>query len=298
MHIITGNSHPVLFKELCLSLNLSPLKAQITSADDQEIRIKVLGSVERQEILVVQSICNPVNNNLMELLLLIDALKKVSASKINLLIPYFGYSRQDKKTPNCPAIVAKLIANLIAVVGASSVTTVDLHSPQLEGFFDIPINNLSTMQIFAKDISEKFNKDKIVIVSPDFGGIKRARDLADFLKVELVILEKSRINSSQVEIKHALGNIHGKVCILLDDLVDTANTLTQASLFLKQAGGKSIHAYVTHGVFSLGAMEKIERSPIINCTITNTIPFIMHNKLRILSIIPLLKAAIGGTKLD
>jgi len=294
MEIITGNANPKLAQEICKYLKIPLGDALVTTFNEGEIRVKINKNVRGKDVFIVQPTCPPVNNNLMELLVLIDALKRASAKRITAVLPYFGYARQDRKDQPRVPITAKLVANLITTAGADRVLTVDLHAGQIQGFFDIPMDHLYAVNIFVSHI-KKIKLKNLVIVSPDVGGIKMARAYAKKFEAPLAIVDKRRISGEDTEAMNILGDIKGKNLIIVDDLVATASSLVEAASALKKQGGKDIYAAITHPVLSGPAIRRINDSDIKKLFVTNTIPVEngkKHKKIEVLSIAPLLAEAI------
>ena len=294
MNIITGNANPKLAQEICNYLKISLSDALVSTFSEGEIRVKIDENVRGKDVFIVQPTCPPVNNNLMELLILIDALKRASAKRITAVLPYFGYARQDRKDQPRVPITAKLVANLITKAGADRILTVDLHAGQIQGIFDIPMDHLYAVNIFVSHIKKIKLKD-IVIVSPDVGGIKMARAYAKKFEAPLAIVDKRRISGEDTEAMNILGDIKGKNLIIVDDLVATASSLVEAAAALKKHGGKDIYAAITHPILSGPAIKRISDSSIKKLFVTNTIPVEngkKHKKIEVLSIAPLLAEAI------
>jgi len=294
MNIFTGNANPKLAKEICKYLKMPLGDALVTTFSEGEIRVKINENVRGRDVFIIQPTCAPVNNNLMELLILIDSLKRASAKRITAVLPYFGYARQDRKDQPRVPITAKLVANLITTAGVDRVLTVDLHAGQIQGFFDIPMDHLYAVNIFVSHIKKIKLKD-IVIVSPDVGGIKMARAYAKKFEAPLAIVDKRRISGEDTEAMNILGEIKGKNLIIVDDLVATASSLVEAAVALKKQGGKEIYASITHPVLSGLAIKRINDSSIKKVFVTNTIPVEngkKHKKIEVLSIAPLLAEAI------
>jgi len=294
MNIFTGNANPKLAKEICKYLKMPLGDALVTTFSEGEIRVKINENVRGRDVFIIQPTCAPVNNNLMELLILIDSLKRASAKRITAVLPYFGYARQDRKDQPRVPITAKLVANLITTAGVDRVLTVDLHAGQIQGFFDIPMDHLYAVNIFVSYIKKIKLKD-IVIVSPDVGGIKMARAYAKKFEAPLAIVDKRRISGEDTEAMNILGEIKGKNLIIVDDLVATASSLVEAAVALKKQGGKEIYAAITHPVLSELAIKRINDSSIKKVFVTNTIPVEngkKHKKIEVLSIAPLLAEAI------
>lgn len=292
--IFTGNSNPELAKEICDYLDMPMADVLVTTFSEGEIRIKINENVRGKDVFVVQSTCPPVNNNLMELLILIDALRRASAKRITAVLPFFGYARQDRKDQPRVPITAKLVANLLTTAGADRVLTVDLHAGQIQGFFDIPLDHLYAVNVFVSHIHKLKIKD-IVVVSPDVGGIKMARSYAKRFDAPLAIVDKRRISGEDTEAMNILGEVKGKNLIIIDDLVATASSLIEAAAALKKAGAKDIYAAITHPVLSGPALSRIAKSAIKTLFVTNTIPVDdgkRQKKIEVLSIAPLLAEAI------
>jgi len=270
-------------------------KAQVKTFSDGEIAVEVNESVRGLDTFVVQSTSPPVNNNLMELLIMIDALRRASAERINAVIPYYGYARQDRKVAPRQPISAKLVANLITEAGASRVLTIDLHAGQIQGFFDIPVDNLYASPIVLEYLRKKF-KDDLVLIAPDAGGVERTRAFAKRLDASLAIIDKRRERANVAEVMHIIGKVKGKVAVILDDMVDTAGTLTQAAQALKEHGATAIFACCTHAVLSGKAIQKINDSPLEELIVTDTIPITQEasscKKIKVLSVAELFGEAI------
>ncbi len=294
--IISGNSNPILAQQVADITKIPLIKANISTFLDGEINIDIQESVRGEDIFIIQSTSNPVNNNLVELLIAIDALKRGSAKRITAVIPYFGYARQDRKNSPRTPISAKLVANLLTVAGADRILSVDLHAMQIQGFFDIPVDNLSAKFIFIDDIKTRYkNMENVVIVSPDVGGVVRARGIANILNCEISIIDKRRPKPGISEVMNIIGEIKDKHCILIDDMVDSAGTLCNAANALMERGAKEVLSYATHGVFSGSAIDRIEKSSLTKCICTDTI-LLPHqpksDKIEYKSIAPLLTKAI------
>jgi ribose-phosphate pyrophosphokinase len=270
--------------------------ATIKKFPDKEIFVEIKENVRGEDVFVIQSTSFPANDHVMELLITIDALKRGSAKRIAAIVPYYGYARQDRKSGPRTPISAKLVANLISIAGANRALMVDLHAGQIQGFFDIPTDNLFAAPVFISDIKKKFESKNTIIVSPDVGGVVRARAIAKRVDCDLAIIDKRRERASVSEVVNIIGEVEGKNCILIDDICDTAGTLTNAATALKNDKAKSVFAYITHGVLSDPAIERIENSPIDKMIITDSIlardDVIKSNKIDILSIAPLIGEAI------
>ena len=271
MKLLTGNSNKNLSQKISKFLKNRLVNSNIRKFADGEIYIEINENIRGNSIFLIQSVSSPANDNLMELLLSIDALKRSSAKNITAVIPYFGYARQDRKVVPRTSISAKLVSNLIAKAGADRVVTVDLHSGQIQGFFDIPVDNLFATPIFARHIKKKLKKNNIICVAPDVGGTARARALGKLLNVDLAIVDKRRPAPGKSEVMNVIGNVKNKTCILVDDIIDSGGTIVNAASELKKRGAKDVHVYVTHGVLSGNAVEKIKKSSIKNLVVTDTI---------------------------
>lgn len=292
--VFSGTSNPELTKQICEYLQTVPGQVTISRFPDDEIWVKVNEDVRGRDIFVVQSTCYPPNENLMELLIFIDTLRRASARRITAVLPYFGYARQDRKDQPRVPITAKLVANLLATAGADRVLTVDLHATQVQGFFDIPLDHLFAVNIFV-DYFSKLNLDDMVVVSPDVGGIKVARAYAKRLKAGLAIVDKRRVNDTSTEVMHVMGDVSGKNAVIVDDIVATAGSLVEAVSALRKHGCKEVYAAVTHPVLAGPAIERIENSELKEMVVCNTIPVPEHkkgNKIKCLSIASLLGEAI------
>ena len=294
--IFTGNSNPLLAKEIVNLLKMSLGKASVSSFSEGEIHVRVDENVRGKDVFVVQSTCPPPNTNLMELLILIDALKRASARRITAVLPHFGYARQDRKDQPRVPITAKLVANLLTTAGANRVLTVDLHAGQIQGFFDIPLDHLFAITVFVSYF-KKIKLKNLCVVSPDVGGIKMARAYAKRLDSPLAIVDKRRVSGEDIEVMNILGEeeIKGRNALIIDDLVATAGSLVEAAAALKKAGAKDIYAAITHPVLSGPAIKRIEKSHIKKLFVANTIPVEdgkRHKKITVLSIGPLLAEAI------
>jgi len=291
--LIGGSSHPALAKQISEILNIPLTDTLLTRFSDGEIRVQINESVREKRVFIVQSLCNPANDHIMELLLLIDAAKRASAKEVNAVIPYYAYARQDRKDQPRVPISAKVLANLLQSVGADRVVVVDLHAEQIQGFFDIPVEHISALPLFAEYL-KNLGLEDLVIVSPDAGGAKRADKLAKKLGAELAIIYKMRPRPNAVEVFDVIGNVEGKNCVIVDDIVDTAGTLVAAADMLLKKGAKSVRACITHGVLSGPAVERINNSKLEELVITDTIPTgdkPIRNK-KILSVAPIMSEVI------
>ena len=271
MKILTGNSNRPLAEAISAFLNLPLTKASVRRFSDMEIFVEIDENVRGEDVFMFQSTSYPANDNLMELLIAIDALRRGSARRITAVIPYYGYARQDRKSGPRTPISAKLVANLITVAGADRVLTLDLHAAQIQGFFDIPTDNLFAAPVFTKDIMDRFDGTDLTIVSPDVGGVLRARAIAKRLDADLAIIDKRRERAGVSEVMHIIGDVAGRRCILVDDIIDSAGTLCNAATALMDAGAKSVSAYVTHGVLSGGAVARVSASPLDELVMTDSI---------------------------
>lgn len=296
MKIVSGNSNLPLSESVAARLEMSPAKALIKRFADNEVFLEIQENVRGEDVFVIQSTSHPANDTLMELLITLDALKRGSARRITAVVPYFGYGRQDRKTSPRSPISAKLCANLMTVAGAHRVLTFDLHSAQIQGFFDIPVDNLFASPVFSKDLIERFGKGNVTLVSPDVGAVGRTRSIAKRVEGDLAIIDKRRERAGVSEVVHVIGDVQGRICVLVDDIVDSGGTLCNAALSLKEKGAEKVYAYVTHGVLSGEAVHKIERSPIEELIITDSIQATdlirSSPKINQLSIAPLLAEAV------
>lgn len=271
MKIMTGNSNRPLAEAISAFLNLPLTKASVRRFSDMEVFVEINENVRGEDVFVIQSTSYPANDNLMELLVSLDALKRGSARRTTAVIPYYGYARQDRKSSPRSPISAKLVANLITSAGADRVLTLDLHAGQIQGFFDIPTDNLFAAPVFTKDIVERYNGEDLTIVSPDVGGVLRARAIAKQLDADLAIIDKRRERAGVSEVMHIIGDVKDRRCILVDDIVDSAGTLCNAAEALMEAGARSVCAYVTHGVLSGGAVARVSSSPLQELVMTDSI---------------------------
>ena len=296
MKILTGNSNKQLSSKISNNLKNKLVNTSIRKFSDGEIYIEINENIRGNSIFIIQSVSSPANDNLMELLLCIDALKRSSAKNITAVIPYFGYARQDRKVVPRTSISAKLVSNLITNAGADRVVTVDLHAGQIQGFFDIPVDNLFATPIFAKHIKRKIKTKNLICVAPDVGGVERARALGKKLDVGLAIVDKRRPSPGKSQVMNVIGNVNNKVCILIDDIIDSGGTIINAAHALLRRGAKEVHVYATHGVFSGDAVKNIKNSKIKNLVITDSIDssdkFKKVRNIEILSISVLLAEAI------
>ncbi len=295
LKIFGGNSNPLLTNSLCRNLCEPLSKGVVKRFSDGEIMVELHESMRGMHVFVVQSTCDPVNANLMELLIIIDALKRASAAEITAVIPYYGYARQDRKVAPRAPITAKLVADLLTVAGANRVLTIDLHAGQIQGFFDIPVDHLYASPVLLEYVRDHIEGD-LVVVSPDAGGVERARSFAKKLKVSLAIIDKRRSGPNVMEVMNVIGDIEGRVAVLLDDMIDTAGTLTQAANALVDQGATKVYGLATHGVLSGPALERIEQSKLEKVIITDSIPpddqIQACTKIEVLSVSGLLADAI------
>ena len=294
LKIFTGNANPELAKEICDYLGLPLGEAFVGRFNNGEVQIMIDESVRGKDVFIIQPTSYPVNDNLMELMVMADALKRASARHITAVVPYYGYARQDRKTRGREPITAKLVANLMQTSGITRLVTIDLHAGQIQGFFDVPVDHLYGASILAKYINEK-NLEDVIVVSPDLGGVTRARDLADRIGAPIAIIEKKRPEPGVAKVMNLIGDVKGKNCIIVDDIVDTAGSLVEGAKALKEFGAKSVMAAVTHAVLTDPASERIANSNIKELIVTNTMPLPENCKLvnvTQLSVAPLLGEAI------
>jgi ribose-phosphate pyrophosphokinase len=300
MKILAGNGNPELAQAIAGYLDLKLTSASVRRFADEEIFVEVHENVRGEDVFVVQPTAAPANDNLMELLICIDALRRASARRITAVVPYFGYARQDRKSGSRTPISAKLVANLITVAGADRVLSVDLHAGQIQGFFDIPTDNLYAAPVIAADIEARLGKGELTVVSPDVGGVVRARALAKRLgNAPLAIVDKRRERAGESEVMNIIGDVRGKMCVLVDDIVDSAGTLCNAAAALIEAGAIGATAYVTHGVLSGGAVARVDGSALTELVITDSIAAVVSvksaRKIRRITIAPLLAEAMRRT---
>ena len=296
--VFTGNANPALAAEIASHLGISLGAADVGRFSDGEVTVEIKQNVRARDVFVVQSTCAPTNENLMELLIMVDALKRSSAERISAVIPYFGYARQDRRPRSTRVpISAKVVANMLQAVGVSSVIMMDLHADQIQGFFDIPVDNIYASPVLLGDLRQK-NYDDLLVVSPDVGGVVRARALAKQLGCDLAIIDKRRPKANVSEVMHVIGDIEGRNCVIMDDMIDTAGTLVKAAEVLKERGAKKVYAYCTHPIFSGPAIERIAKGTALDeVVVTNTIPLsdaaAQCTKIRQLSVAPLIAQTIG-----
>lgn len=298
LKIFTGNANPQLAKEIADYLGLELGKAFVGKFNNGEIQIMIDESVRGKDVFIIQPTCQPANDTIMELLIMADAFKRASAKHITAVVPYYGYARQDRKTRGREPITSKLVADLMTVAGITRVVTMDLHAGQIQGFFDIPVDHLGSASIIAKYLNQKKSEidlGDIVVVSPDLGGVTRARDLADRINAPIAIIEKRRPRPGVAEVMNIIGDIKGKTCILIDDIVDTAGSLCGGAKALKDLGASRVYAACAHAVLTDPAVQRIQDSVISELIITNTIPLPDEkkiDKIKVLSVAPLLGEAI------
>jgi ribose-phosphate pyrophosphokinase len=302
MKLVAGNSNRLLAQAIATYLGTELARCAVRRFADQEIFVEIQENVRGEDVFVIQSTSFPANDNLMELLIIIDAARRASARRITAVVPYYGYARQDRKPQARTPISAKLVANLITEAGADRVLTLDLHAGQIQGFFDIPTDNLYAAPVFTRDILERYQSDNVIVVSPDVGGVVRARAHAKRIDAPLSIVDKRRERPGESEVMNIIGNVDGRDCILVDDIVDSGGTLCNAADALMAKGASSVTAYITHGVLSGGAVARVTASQLKELVITDSIEptaavGAAHN-IRVISIAPLLGEAISRTALE
>ncbi|MBB4347212.1 MULTISPECIES: ribose-phosphate pyrophosphokinase [Rhizobiaceae] len=302
MKVFAGNSNRHLADAICSYLNVPVGKASVRRFADQEIFVEIQENVRGEDVFVIQSTSFPTNDHLMELLIMIDAFRRASARRITAVLPYFGYARQDRKAGPRTPISAKLVANLITEAGADRVLTLDLHAGQIQGFFDIPTDNLYAVPILARDVKENYDLNNVMVVSPDVGGVVRARSLAKRLDCQLAIVDKRRERAGESEVMNVIGDVTGKDCLLIDDIVDSGGTLCNAAEALLKNGATSVTAYITHGVLSGGAVTRISSSKLKELVITDSIQpttaVQSAPNIRVISTAQLLGEAINRTAME
>ena len=302
MRIISGNSNPLLAKEISFELKEKIIDVTVTKFADQEVFVEINENVRGKNIFIIQSTSMPANDHLMELLITIDALKRASAQTVTAVIPYFGYARQDRKVGPRTPISAKLVADILTTAGIDRLLTLDLHAGQIQGFFDIPVDNLYAAPVITKDIKKNYQNKDIVVISPDVGGVVRARGIAKRIDGDLAIVDKRRDKANVSEVMNIIGDINGRDCIIVDDIVDTAGTLCNAAEALINSGAKSVSAYITHGVLSGPAVERIRNSKLDELVITDSIAptklILDASNIRILKLAPLIAEAIRRISSD
>ena len=297
MKILSGNANPELAEAIAAYLNMPLTKAKVTRFSDQEVFVEIHENVRGEDVFVIQPTHYPANDHMMELLVCTDALRRASARRITAVIPYFGYARQDRKPGPRTPISAKLVANLITTAGANRVLTMDLHAGQIQGFFDIPTDNLFAMPVLVRDLKEKYNGEELTIVSPDVGGVVRARAYAKRVNAPIAIIDKRREQAGASEVMNIVGEVSGRHCVIVDDIVDSAGTLCNAAQALVDEGAESVSAFVTHGVLSGKALERIAGSVMDELVITDSIRptegVRAHEKIRVVTVAPLLAEAMN-----
>ena len=295
--LFTGNANPGMAQQIAQHLKISLGAALVGRFSDGEVTVEIQQNVRARDVFVVQSTCAPTNDNLMELLVMVDALRRASAERITAVIPYFGYARQDRRPRSARVpITAKVVANMLQAVGVTSVLTMDLHADQIQGFFDIPVDNIYASPVLLGDLRQR-NYTDLMVVSPDVGGVVRARALAKQLGCDMAIIDKRRPRANVSEVMHVIGDIEGRNCVIMDDMIDTAGTLVKAAEVLKDRGAKKVYAYCTHPIFSGPAIERIAQGEVLDeVVITNTIPLSEQartcQKIRQLSVAPLIAETI------
>ena len=295
--LFTGNANPALAEEIAQNLGISLGAADVSRFSDGEVTVEIKQNVRARDVFVIQPTCAPTNDNLMELLIMVDALRRASAERITAVIPYYGYARQDRRPRSSRVpISAKVVANLLQTMGVSSVLTMDLHADQIQGFFNIPVDNIYASPVLLSDLRKK-NYEDLMVVSPDIGGVVRARALAKQLHCDLAIIDKRRPKANVSEVMNIIGDVAGRNCIVMDDMIDTAGTLVKAAEVLKERGAKSVHAYCTHPIFSGPAIDRIQNGTALDeVVVTNTIPLSdaakACSKIRQLSVAPLVAETI------
>ena len=296
MKVLSGTSNLKLSKEIAKRLKLKLVNTNIKRFSDGEIYVEINENIRGNSIFVVQSSCTPANDNLMELLICIDALRRSSAKNITAVIPYFGYARQDRKVVPRTAISAKLVSNLITNAGANRILSVDLHAGQIQGFFDLPVDNLFATPIFARHIKKNIKSNNLVCVSPDVGGVERARALGRRINAGIAIVDKRRPSPGKSEVMNIVGYVKNKICIIVDDIIDSGGTIVNAAKALKEKGAKDVYVYITHAVFSGKAVEKIRNSEVKKLIITDSIDnskkLKKDDKIQVVSIAPMMSEAI------
>lgn len=299
MKILSGNSNRALTEAIAAYIGVPLTKCQVRRFADMEVFVEIQENVRGQDTFIVQSTSFPANDHLMEVLIMADALRRASARRITAVIPYFGYARQDRKPGPRTPISAKLVANLLTRAGADRVLTVDLHAGQIQGFFDIPTDNLFAAPVMVRDIKERMSLENLMVVSPDVGGVVRARALAKRIDAPLAIVDKRRERAGESEVMNVIGDVSGKICLLVDDIVDSGGTLCNAADALMREGAREVRAYITHGVLSGGAVARVASSHLKELVLTDTIQpteaVRISNNIRVISIAPLLGEAIART---
>ena len=302
MYIISGNSNPILANQISKELKVKTIDVTVTRFSDQEVFVEINENIRGKNIFVIQSTSMPANDHIMELLITIDALKRASASTVTAVIPYFGYARQDRKVGPRTPISAKLVADVLTTAGIDRLLTIDLHAGQIQGFFDIPVDNLYAAPVITKDILENYRDKDLVVISPDVGGVVRARGIAKRINGDLAIVDKRRDKANESEVMNIIGDINNRDCIIVDDIVDTAGTLCNAAEALINEGANSVSAYITHGVLSGSAIERLQNSKLKELVITDSIAptklILDASNIRIINLAPLIAEAIRRISSD
>ncbi len=302
MYIISGNSNPVLANQISKELKVKIIDVTVTRFSDQEVFVEINENIRGKNIFVIQSTSMPANDHIMELLITIDALKRASANTVTAVIPYFGYARQDRKVGPRTPISAKLVADVLTTAGIDRLLTIDLHAGQIQGFFDIPVDNLYAAPVITKDILENYRDKDLVVISPDVGGVVRARGIAKRINGDLAIVDKRRDKANESEVMNIIGDINNRDCIIVDDIVDTAGTLCNAAEALINEGANSVSAYITHGVLSGPAIERLQNSKLKELVITDSIAptklILDASNIRIINLAPLIAEAIRRISSD
>ena len=302
MYIISGNSNPILANQISKELKVKTIDVTVTRFSDQEVFVEINENIRGKNIFVIQSTSMPANDHIMELLITIDALKRASANTVTAVIPYFGYARQDRKVGPRTPISAKLVADILTTAGIDRLLTIDLHAGQIQGFFDIPVDNLYAAPVITKDILKNYKDKDLVIISPDVGGVVRARGIAKRINGDLAIVDKRRDKANESEVMNIIGDINNRDCIIVDDIVDTAGTLCNAAEALINEGANSVSAYITHGVLSGPAIERLQNSKLKELVITDSIAptklILDASNIRIINLAPLIAEAIRRISSD
>ena len=294
MILITGNANTKLSTDIANIADVDLCETLVTRFADNEIWVEIKDNIRGEDVFIIQSTCNPANDNLMELLIMVDACKRASAGRITAVIPYYGYARQDRKPAGRSPISAKLVANMLEAAGVDRMLTMDLHAGQIQGFFDIPVDNLYAQPLFVKDLknSPMVKSGNTMIISPDAGGVPRARAVAKKLNLDIAIIDKRRDRANESEAMNVIGDVKGKQCIIVDDIIDTGGTLVKAAKALEQEGAVEVQAYITHGVLSNGGAKRMEGSVLKRLVITNTIPAPENNVVKVISVANIFAEAI------
>ncbi len=302
MYIISGNSNPILANQISKELKVKTIDVTVTRFSDQEVFVEINENIRGKNIFVIQSTSMPANDHIMELLITIDALKRASANTVTAVIPYFGYARQDRKVGPRTPISAKLVADILTTTGIDRLLTIDLHAGQIQGFFDIPVDNLYAAPVITKDILKNYKDKDLVVISPDVGGVVRARGIAKRINGDLAIVDKRRDKANESEVMNIIGDINNRDCIIVDDIVDTAGTLCNAAEALINEGANSVSAYITHGVLSGPAIERLQNSKLTELVITDSIAptklILDASNIRIINLAPLIAEAIRRISSD